>query len=197
MDCDWNASKYRCLGLSGYPASSFFFLQGRPMGLPEHPDCGGEIQHLSQHGGLKIHGFSDIILKPPISLSLSLSVMLHLEVIYVDIGSKWSAPDIILTCPNDLTSNLSLSLHRRLHESSRWGHISLYLFAEHWLLQNSLWQGVDLPRVHVELSSCCVSSRTCPQLVPWKCAETGFFSNHPTPEKHIYELHRANQQIHI
>ena len=25
MDCDINASKYGCLGLSGYPASSFFF----------------------------------------------------------------------------------------------------------------------------------------------------------------------------
>ena len=26
MDCDINTSKYRCLGLSGYPASSSFFV---------------------------------------------------------------------------------------------------------------------------------------------------------------------------
>ena len=26
MDCDINTSKYRCLGLSGYPASNFYFL---------------------------------------------------------------------------------------------------------------------------------------------------------------------------
>ena len=52
MDCDINTSKYRCLGLSGYPASSFFqglqfFTQVLPLNFDDDFVCHSAV-HLAR-----------------------------------------------------------------------------------------------------------------------------------------------------